>query len=73
MIARRGDDIWREVETEIERRNAAGYDIAARLLSDLKTIADENGTAPDFIRRLHAIQERHARKQQFLKRLIKIG
>ena len=29
-IARRGESVWREVEAEIERRNATGYDKAAR-------------------------------------------
>src|SRR5439155_26682804 len=31
----RGESVWREVETEIERRNPNGYDKAASLLLDL--------------------------------------
>lgn len=68
-IARRGESVWREVETEIERRNAAGYDKAAGLLFDLKAIADEGGTIKDFIRRLRRIRERHVRKERFIERL----
>jgi len=68
-IIRRGDGIWREIETEIERRNAPGYDKAASLLIDLKTIAEENGGTADFTRRLHSIIERHARKERFIVRL----
>lgn len=68
-IIRRGDGIWREIETEIECRNAPGYDKAARLLMDLKTIAEENGSTADFTRRLHSIIERHARKERFIARL----
>lgn len=68
-IARQGDGVWNDVETEIERRNAAGYGKAADLLFDLKTIAGERGTIEDFRRRLGAIRERHARKERFLERL----
>ena len=65
----RGDSVWTEVETEIGRRNASGYDRATALLADLKQLAAEEGTAADFSRRLAAIRERHARKGQFIKRL----
>lgn len=72
-LARRGDGVWREIETEIERRNAAGYDRAADLLFHLALVAQERGTKPDFDRRLHAIRERHARKGRFMERLAGIG
>lgn len=72
-IARRGEDAWREIETEIERRNAAGYDRAARLILDLRAIAEQRGTDQHFTRRLQAIRERHARKERFLQRLAGIG
>jgi hypothetical protein len=72
-IGRRGEGVWREVESEIERRNAAGYDKAASLLFDLRAIADERGTTVDFASRLNAIRERHVRKEKFLERLAKIG
>jgi hypothetical protein len=72
-IARRGEGVWREVEGEIERRNATAYDRAASLLLDLRTVAEENGTAPDFAHRLATIRERHARKERLLERLAKIG
>lgn len=68
-VRRRGDSVWTEVETEIGRRNAPGYDRATVLLSDLKQLAAEEGAAADFSRRLAAIRERHARKGQFIKRL----
>ncbi|NNH66934.1 hypothetical protein [Rhizobium laguerreae] len=72
-IIRRGDAVWREIETEIERRNASGYDRAARLLADLKTIAEQNGGTADFTRRLHSIRERHAQKGRFIERLNAFG
>ena len=72
-IARRGESVWREIESEIERRNAAGYDRAAGLLSDLKAIALERGTIKDFRHRLGAIRERHVRKERFIERLNTLG
>jgi hypothetical protein len=71
-IARRGESVWREIEGEIERRSAAGYDNAASLLADLKAIAGERGAMPDFNRQLQAIRDRHGRKEKFLERLAKI-
>lgn len=71
-IARRGDGVWREVESEIERRNAGAYDKAARLLTDLRAVAEERGSVPDFEKRLRAIRDRHARKERFIDRLAKI-
>jgi hypothetical protein len=68
-VKRRGESVWREIETEIERRNAPGYDRAAALLADLKQLVAEQGAAADFSRRLDDIRERHARKGQFIKRL----
>jgi hypothetical protein len=68
-IARRGEVVWREVEAEIERRNAAAYDKAAGLLLDLQAVAEERGTIEDFLRRLHAIREKHVRKERFIERL----
>jgi hypothetical protein len=68
-IARRGEGVWREVEAEIERRNAAAYDKAAALLLDLQAVAKERGTIEDFLGRLHAIREKHVRKERFIERL----
>jgi hypothetical protein len=68
-IARRGEGVWHEIEAEIERRNAAAYDRAAGLLLDLQAVAKERGTIEDFLRRLHAIREKHVRKERFLERL----
>jgi len=68
-ILKRGESVWGEIETEIERRNASGYDKAVSLLLDLKTIADEHGTAEDFGYRLRVVRERHARKERFIERL----
>jgi hypothetical protein len=72
-IIRRGESIWREIETEIERRNAAGYDKAANLLLDLKAIADERGMPEDFSGRLREVRNRHVRKERLIELLAKLG
>lgn len=72
-IARRGESVWREIETEIERRNATGYDRATSLLLDLRAISKEKGAPEDFLRRLQEIRNRHARKERLIERLGKLG
>jgi hypothetical protein len=62
-----------EFEDEIERRNSVGYGRATTLLSDLRALAEEQGTIEAFLRRLVAIRERHARKERFIERLTAIG
>ena len=69
VVRRQGDSVWTEIETEIERRNASGYDRATALLADLKQLAAEQDAIADFLCRLAAIRERHARKGQLIKRL----
>jgi hypothetical protein len=72
-VTRLGDKVWQEIENEVERRNAAGYDRAAGLLEDLRTIAKEAGLSEGFSRRLSAIHARHARKARFIERLAALG
>ena len=72
-VRRRGESVWQEIETEIERRNSAGYDKATTLLADLQALAAKQDTIEEFRRRLHAIAERHVRKQRFIERLAAIG
>ncbi len=68
-VKRRGSAVWAQIEGEIERRNASGYDTALGLLADLEAIAAEQGTGADFARRLDGIRERHVRKAKFIDRL----
>ena len=72
-IARRGESVWQEIETEIERRNATGYDRATSLLLDLMAISKEKGAPEDFLGRLQEIRNRHARKERLIERLAKLG
>ena len=72
-VMQRGEAVWTEVETQIARRNAPGYEHAAALLFDLQAIAIEGGTLADFRHRLDAIRDRHAGKWRFLERLEGLG
>jgi len=38
-VRRRGESVWTEIETEVERRSAPGYDRAMALLADLQQLA----------------------------------
>jgi hypothetical protein len=72
-LKRQGASVWREIEKEIERRNASSYDRAANLLSDLQVLAVEDGSQADFSRRLASIRERHEKKGKFIERLTRLG
>ena len=73
VLRQRGSEAWREIEEEIERRNAPGYDRAASLLSDLQALAKEEGSQADFGRRLASIRLRHEKKGKFIERLDRLG
>jgi hypothetical protein len=68
-LKQRGEGVWREIEAEIERRNAPGYGRAATLLSDLHALAVEEASQADFRRRLASIRARHEKKGRFIERL----
>ncbi|WP_294535759.1 hypothetical protein [uncultured Rhodoblastus sp.] len=68
-VAARGELAWREVDNEIERRNAAGYDRAKALLADLGDVASSQGATNEFERRVGVLRQKHARKGQFIDRL----
>lgn len=72
-LSQRGDGVWREIEEEIERRNAPGYDRAANLLFDLQALARQKGGQGEFNRRLASIRARHEKKGKFIERLTGLG
>ena len=72
-VAARGALAWRDVDNEIERRNAAGYDRAKAILDDLRDVASSQGTTKEFERRVGVLRQKHARKGQFIERLRSFG
>jgi hypothetical protein len=67
-LARRGEAVWSEIGSEIERRSAQGYDKATQLLDDLKALAEERGQGTGFRTRLRSLLARHASKKRFIER-----
>lgn len=73
-LRRRGTAaVWREIEVEIQRRNASGYDRAVNLLADLRVLATEEGNRSTFDRRLASIRVQHETKRKFIERLAIFG
>lgn len=68
-LKKRGTAAWRDVETEIERRNPTGYDRATYLLTDLRALASKERRDADFASRLAVIRQRHEGKRKFIERL----
>ena len=72
-LAQRGTaSVWREIETEIERRNAPGYERAIGLLRDLRSLAEENGSLKELSDRVRSLCDRHGRKTRFIERLAEL-
>ena len=69
VLRQRGEAVWSEVESQIAKRNASGYDRATALLFDLKALSEDNGSLALFLDRLHSLQSRHIQKKRFLQRL----
>ncbi len=68
-IERRGEQVWVEIEADIQRRNIKSYDRAIVLLADLKAIAQERGTIDAFTRRIADLRRRHEQKYTFIERI----
>ena len=65
----RGEEVWQDIENEINMRDVSAYDRAVALISDLRTIAEEDGASDAFSSRLDSLRSRHSRKGRFLERL----
>ena len=68
-VRRQGAAVWREIETEVEKRHAAGYDRALALLIDLRALAQEDAALEAFSDRVRSLRDRHSRKSRFIERL----
>ena len=68
-VRRLGVAVWREIETEVQKRQASGYDRALGLLLDLRTLAQEDDTMAAFSDRVRSLRDRHSRKLRFIERL----
>ena len=71
-LKRRGLPVWDEIENEVEKRNANGYERATELLADLRVLAEEDNTSDAYSERLRALRSRHSRKIRFIEQLTKL-
>ncbi|MBU0734383.1 MAG: hypothetical protein KJ573_01065 [Proteobacteria bacterium] len=72
-LAKRGDQVWKQVDEFIKTKQQADYDEAVRLLVDLRDIDKRNGNETAFKRKLEDIREKHRRKPSFVRRLSEAG
>jgi hypothetical protein len=72
-LSARGEAPWREVEAFVSPKRPPDYDRAVTLLTDLRAIAERDGTGNDFERRIGELRLRHVRKRSFLERLSQAG
>ena len=68
-----GESVWQDIEDEISRKNVSAYDRAAVLISDLRTLAQEDGAEDAFSSRLDSLRFRHRRKGRLMERLYRLG
>lgn len=69
ILKRRGLSVWDEIENEIEKRNANGYERATELLADLRVLAEEDNSLDIYLQRLRTLRAKHSRKSRFIERL----
>lgn len=69
VLKLQGTRVWNEVEREINRMHASGYDRTLGLLVDLRALVEESRTGNDFAERIQSIRERHFPKWKFIERL----
>lgn len=69
----REPDLWAQVERLVESKKPKDYDLAVRVLGDLRDLARRAGDEAAFGRRLRELRERHSRKPSFLRRLTERG
>jgi hypothetical protein len=68
-LVEQGDQPWQRVTSMIETRKPKEYDAVIELLGDLRTLAERDGRAAAFTRRVRRLRAEHARKPSLLDRL----
>jgi hypothetical protein len=68
-LAGRGEQVWQQISAMIDTKKPKDYDAAVVLLSDLEALAEREGRAAAFTRRLQQLRTEHARKPSLLDRL----
>jgi len=72
-LAKRGDDVWDEVDALIQRGQAKTYDEAVQLLKKLRDLAEHQRQTVAFQTRLNRIYGEYSRRSSLMRRLRDVG
>jgi uncharacterized protein (DUF2249 family) len=72
-LAKRGDQVWKQVDELIKTKRPSDYDSAVQLLVDLRDLGIKMNNEMFFQEKLRNVREKHSRKPSFVKRLNKAG
>jgi hypothetical protein len=72
-LATRQEPAWKQAATLIETKAPRDYDQAVTLLTDLRALAERDGTTAAFTTRILALREQHKRKPSLMDRLDRAG
>lgn len=72
-LAKRGAQVWQEVETLIRPSQAKADDDAVQQLLKLRELAEVENTQADFMKRASQLRERYQSRHSFIKRLERAG
>jgi hypothetical protein len=70
-LAAREADVWREIHTQIERKNGSAYDVAVQHLCALRELTEYQDRLADFQQRVTEIRELYSRRPALMRRLDK--
>jgi hypothetical protein len=72
-LARRGDEVWGEVDALIQQGQAKPYDEAVQLLKKLRDLAEHQRQTVAFQSRLNQIHDEYSRRSSLMRRLRDAG
>jgi hypothetical protein len=72
-LARREEDLWRQVELAVSSKQPKEYQRAVGLLEDLRDLGARSGAPETFARRIRQLLEPHASKWSLMRRLDQAG
>ena len=72
-LAKRGDQVWRQVDELIKTKRQSDYDSAVQLILDLRDLAIKMNKDRPFQEKLLGLREKHRRKPSLVRRLNEAG
>lgn len=72
-LARREAQAWRALDGSIASKQPKQYDVAVRLLRDLRDVCARAGREAEVVQRIQRLHDEHSRKSGFIARLGKAG